>query len=357
MKRVETSKYSIAFDRADYTLFRQYIERHPPSKIVVLTDTHTNEACLPVFVQKTGFSIPIEVVKIPAGEEHKTLATCTTVWEQLSKWQADRKTLLVNLGGGVVCDLGGFVAATYMRGIPFFHIPTSLLAMADASVGGKTGVDLNHLKNQVGAFAFPQGVVIDIDYLQTLPQNHFHSGLAEMWKHGLIASEDYWRKLCSFPLNIGDVLEKAIHTSVHIKNEIVASDPFEQSYRKVLNFGHTLGHAIESCFLSHNNKAMLHGEAVAVGMLLEGYLSHLEHGFPKEELLLLYRLYSSHFTPHRFDDREVDEILSLMVHDKKNKSGQVNFVLLKQIAKPVIDCKVEDAKLKEAFTFFNGLIS
>lgn len=356
MERVETSKYSIAFDREDYTLLRKYMATHSPSKVVVLTDTHTHESCLPVFVQKANLSVPIEVLTIAAGEENKTLATCTFVWEELSRLQADRKTLLLNLGGGVVCDLGGFVAATYMRGIPFFHFPTSLLAMVDASVGGKTGVDLNHLKNQVGAFAFPQGVVIDSDFLKTLPQDHLHSGLAEMWKHGLIASEAYWRKMCGLPLNIDDALEKAIQTSVHIKNKIVTDDPFEQSHRKVLNFGHTLGHAIESYFLSNNDKTMLHGEAVAIGMVLEGYLSTLQYGFPKEELLRLYGLYSSYFTPHHFEAHEVKQILELIVHDKKNTRGNVHFVLLQHVAKPVIDCKVEASQLKEAFTFFNSLV-
>ena len=356
MEPIASTAYTISFENEVYPLLNAYLKETKPSRVVVLVDSNTQTHCLPLLLNAFEAAIEPDVICVEAGEEHKTLSTCMAVWEKLSALQIDRKALLINLGGGVVCDLGGFVASTYLRGIPFVHIPTSLLAMVDASVGSKTGVDFNFLKNQIGVFAFPKAVIIDVDYLKTLPKPHFNAGLAEMWKHGLIASESYWKQLCNLPTSTIDVVAQAIHTSVAIKNEVVANDPYEQLNRKILNFGHTLGHAVESYFLSHKTKqTLLHGEADALGMLLEGYLSHLEYNFPKAVLHQLYQLYTDHFNRYVFDANEIDDILKLLVYDKKNDKGRVNFVLLKEIGQPVIDCSVSETQLREAFTFFNTL--
>ena len=224
-------------------------------------------------------------MEIPEGEEHNTIDICTGVWEALSEYNAVRKSLMIILGGGVVTDLGGFVASTYMRGIDYINVPTSLLAMVDASVGGKTGVDLGSLKNQIGVISEGSMVLIDTSFLDTLPQNHMISGYAEMIKHGLITDKNYWDTLTQLEkLDISD-LDQLIYDSVVIKNNIVSEDPTEKGLRKILNFGHTLGHAIESYFLQNADKSpLLHGEAIAIGMILESYISHKQLGLSNEDL-------------------------------------------------------------------------
>ena len=252
MESISTKNAVVHFNSEVYTELNNYIKTEKPSKIFILVDTNTHDYCLPKFQERIeSGEIAIEVMEMPNGEEHKSIDICTGVWEALSEYNADRKSLLINLGGGVVTDLGGFVASTYMRGITYINIPTSLLAMVDASVGGKTGVDLGSLKNQVGVINEGVMVGVDTSFLDTLPQNEMISGFAEMLKHGLIYDEAYWNTLTHLEnLDLSD-LDGLIYDSIIIKNTIVTSDPTEQGLRKILNFGHTLGHAIESYFLEN----------------------------------------------------------------------------------------------------------
>jgi 3-dehydroquinate synthase len=292
-----------------------------------------------------------EIIEIEEGEINKNIATCTQVWEVLSELDADRKSAMINLGGGVVTDLGGFVASCFKRGIDFINVPTTLLSMVDASVGGKTGVDLGPLKNQVGVINQPQMVVVDTDFLDTLDQRQLNSGNAEMLKHGLITDAAYWETLKG--LTGFDNLDEYILRSVAIKNEVVQQDPTEQHLRKILNFGHTLGHAVESYFLeSKEHELLLHGEAIAVGMILEGYLSHKLTGLSKNDLEDIKATFLGRYKKVDFEKKDIDTILTLLKFDKKNSHGNVNFVLLKKIGEPAIDIKVSPELLEEAFAYY-----
>ena len=355
MISLSTKNAVVHFNSNVYSELNNFIVTTKPSKIFVLVDTNTHEFCLPKFLSELeSGTIAVEVMEMPNGEEHKTLDICVGVWEALSEYHADRKSLLINLGGGVVTDLGGFVASTYMRGIDYINVPTSLLAMVDASVGGKTGVDLGVLKNQVGVISEGSMVLIDITFLETLPQNHMVSGFAEMLKHGLIYDKNYWHILTHLDdLDISQ-LDQLIYDSVVIKNEIVSQDIKEQGVRKVLNFGHTLGHAIESYFLDHETP-LLHGEAVAIGMILESYLSSKLCGLSNDEVKAISSGILQTFPKITLPENGFDTIIKLLTHDKKNSHGIVNFVLLESIGNPKLDCKVSNELIIEAFSYYNSL--
>ena len=281
MNSIQAISYPVHFQDKGYNSLSNLIAENNYSTLFILVDENTFKSCYPKFIPNLQTDKRIEVIEIESGEEHKTIETCVGVWNVLSELGADRKSLIINLGGGVVTDLGGFVASTFKRGINYINVPTSLLAMVDASVGGKTGVDLGHLKNQIGVVNSGEMVLIDTSFLETLPKNQMRSGLAEMLKHGLIYSRDYWNKFITTETLDYDEL---IYESVIIKNSIVTKDPLEENLRKTLNYGHTLGHAIESYFLSQPEKeALLHGEAIAIGMILANYISTELSGFSKVE--------------------------------------------------------------------------
>lgn len=337
-----------------YEKLQDYLEKNRPSKIFVLVDSNTHENCLSLFLAKLKTDIDLEIIEIEAGEINKNLETCSQVWNVLSELGADRKSLMINVGGGVVTDLGGFVASCFKRGIPYINIPTSLLAMVDASVGGKTGVDLGNLKNQIGVINHSEMVLIDSLYLETLPANEMRSGLAEILKHGLINNEAYWNKVSALKeLDLTD-LDEIIKESVEIKSEVVIKDPEEKNLRKTLNFGHTLGHAIESYFLvNENKKTLLHGEAIAVGMILALYLSAELKNFPKEKLKKITAVIMDIYGKTEFEKQDIEEIIDLMKYDKKNEFGKINFVLLEDVGKPVIDCLVPNELIYQAFNFYS----
>ena len=325
------------------------------SSIFVLTDTNTNTNCLDRFLKETNLN-NCKILTMNAGEENKNLRTCEKLWNELSELGADRNSLLINLGGGVVTDLGGFVACTFKRGIDFYNIPTTLLSMVDASIGGKTGIDLGVLKNQIGIIKEPKFILIDTKWLETLPQDEIRSGFAEMLKHGLICDPQYWKEL-KFIRSISEkYLVPFIKPSIQIKSNVVSEDPIEKGIRKVLNFGHTLGHAIESYFLIHTTKnKLLHGEAIAIGMVLEAYLSTQLVGLNKEEAKEIKETFARFYPQINFRLEEVNEILELLRHDKKNKAGLINFVLLKSIGSPVIDVQVPEHLYAKAFDFYKNI--
>ncbi len=325
-----------------------------PSKVFILTDENTNTHCLPFLLKKINFQ-NIDFITIPCGEEHKSIATCMKVWETLSKSGADRNSLVVNLGGGVITDLGGFVASTFMRGIPFINIPTSLLAMVDASVGGKNGVDLGHIKNQIGVINLPEIVILDTVFLKTLPKEHIISGFAEMLKHGIIFSNEYWNRVKNIDFSNENEFEELIWDSVEIKKQIVTKDPFEKNLRKTLNYGHTLGHAIESYFLENDNKqTLLHGEAIAIGLILATHISNESLVFPKETLNDLSETILRYFPKQDFSNNDIEEIIKLMIFDKKNRNGKVLFVLLENIGVYKTDCVVGNQLILNAFNFYKN---
>lgn len=355
MKPIVTSENAIYFNSDCYPTINQFITELNPSKIFVLVDTNTHQYCLPYFMGQLSTDLPIEIIEIPEGEAHKTIETCVGVWNALSELDGDRKALMLNLGGGVVTDLGGFVASTFKRGISYINIPTTLLAMVDASVGGKTGVDLGALKNQIGVINRSEMVLIDTNFLDSLPENEMRSGLAEMLKHGLIKDLNYWNLLTDLSkLNLND-LDQLIYDSVLIKHSITSEDPNEDGIRKTLNFGHTLGHAIESYFLVQDNKTtLLHGEAIAIGMILAAYLSHKLTGLKEAELTEIKTVLSKIYGRVPFEDQDYPPIIDLLKFDKKNSHGNINFVLLEAIGAPVIDCIVSNDLILEAFEYYKS---
>lgn len=354
MKSIITKNALICFNADAYNQLNTYIKEQNPSIIFILVDTNTHNDCLPRFMERLESNdVIVEVMEIPEGEDHKTIDICMGVWEALSEYGADRKSLLINLGGGVVTDLGGFVASTYMRGIPYINFPTSLLAMVDASVGGKTGVDLGALKNQVGVINEGKIVGIDTEFLNTLPQNQMVSGFSEMLKHGLIYDKEYWNILTHLENVDISELDTLIYDSVIIKNKIVSQDPTEQGLRKTLNFGHTLGHAIESYFLENADKPpLLHGEAIAIGMVLESYISTKVCGLSKSDLNSIVSGIFKSFSKVNIEKNDINVVLELLKFDKKNSHGKINFVLLEGIGKPKIDCEVKNQTILEAFEYY-----
>jgi len=354
MDSITANDCIIHFNEVCYTSLNEHIKNNNFSKIFILVDTNTHTYCLPLFLEKLETDSIIEIIEIEEGEINKNVDTCVGVWNSLSELEADRKSLLINVGGGVVTDLGGFVASTFKRGIAYINVPTSLLAMVDASVGGKTGVDLGNLKNQIGVISNPNMVLIDTSYLQTLPQNQMRSGLAEMLKHGLIISENYWNKFKDLSkLQIND-LDDLIYESVLIKKVVVDQDPFENGLRKTLNYGHTLGHAIESYFLTNPNKtSLLHGEAIAIGIVLASYISTQLIGFPEETTNNIKNLFNSYYGKVDIQENDYTPIIDLLKYDKKNNHGNINFVLLEAIGKPRIDCLVDESIIIDSFKYYS----
>lgn len=351
MKPITTANSEIHFKSTAYETLNSYLSHNKQARIFVLVDENTRKVCLPVLAAALAKSFNYEIIEIIAGEAHKNIETCNKVWERLSKLGADRKSILINLGGGVITDLGGFVASTFKRGIQFINIPTTLLSMVDASIGGKTGVDMGILKNQIGVIREPIMVLVDTTYLQTLEKRQYISGFAEMLKHGLIRDAMYWSELKN--MLVLDIEDSHIYKSIIIKQEVVLQDPSEQGIRKILNFGHTMGHAIESYYLEHHNhKALLHGEAIAAGMVLEAYLSHKLCGLPKEEMNEIKNTFSAIYDLVTFFEEDITGVLSLLKFDKKNHAGQINFSLLKAIGMAVIDINIPDNLYTEAFAYY-----
>jgi 3-dehydroquinate synthase len=350
MQPIQGTNYSVYFNQNCYTFLDTFLEENNYSKLFILVDTNTNEYCLPHFLSMVATEVALEIIEIESGETFKSIDSCVQLWKTLTELGGDRKSLLINLGGGVITDIGGFVASTFKRGIDFINVPTTLLGMVDASIGGKNGVDLGNLKNQIGVINSPRAVLVDTVFLETLPQNEMRSGLAEMLKHGLIFDKEYWTKFNDLAHLTSDDLDDLIHQSIVIKNTIVSQDPTENGIRKALNFGHTLGHAIESYFLEDPNKtALLHGEAIAVGMILESYLSLQKELITKKEYQEIKTVIKSIFETVPFDEHDLDPIQNLLIHDKKNEFGKVQFALLDGIGKIKINQHAENKWITDAF--------
>lgn len=356
MKEIISDIGSVFGDVNAWDIMNSQVRDLHPSKVFVLTDTNTREHCAPYFQNKFKYEGTIEFLTIPAGEVHKNISTCTKVWDELSEKGADRQSLLINLGGGVITDLGGFIACTFRRGIEFIHIPTSLLAMVDASVGGKNGVDLGSLKNQIGVIKQPKMVLVDTDFLNTLPDEHMLSGTAEMLKHGLIQSQEYWDRVLAIDDSNLSMVSDVVWESIEIKNAVVKEDPLEKGIRKTLNYGHTLGHAIESyCLDSESKEHLLHGEAIAIGMILATFISSEMCGFPKKKLAEISQEIIKRFKKVVFTRNEINSIIDLLIFDKKNSNGIIYFVLLKNIGQHEINCVVPNDLIYKSFEYYENL--
>ena len=328
------------------SLVRQY------SKVAVLVDENTKKYCYPLL---QPFLATHSLIEITSGEENKHIQTCMQIWQALTNQQFDRKSLLVNLGGGVIGDMGGFCAATYKRGIDFIQIPTTLLSQVDASVGGKLGIDFGSFKNHIGVFQEPKNVLIDATFLKTLPYRELRSGFAEVVKHCLIADKKAWEKLIKNNLEQQD-WEEIIAHSVHIKNEVVEADPKEKGLRKILNFGHTVGHAVESFFLEQDvQNRLLHGEAIVIGMICEAWLA-MQKGFIKEkELQTIEEYLLEIYKKVEIPTDSFDTIVENTFQDKKNEKGLILCSLLEEIGKANYDISISTEEIKASLAYYHSL--
>ncbi len=331
-----------------------HLNKNSYSKIFFLVDTNTSEHCLPI-IAKNLLDVKYDIIEIDAGEESKNIDICIGIWRMLLDFGADRNSLLLNLGGGMVCDIGGFCASTFMRGISFINIPTSLLAQVDASVGGKTGIDLEDKKNLIGTFQSAEMVIIDPIFLHTLPAREMKAGLAEMIKHGLIYSEKHYSDLTKIIRKGGILNDKLIKQSISIKQQIVKTDPKEKGIRKILNFGHTIGHAIESLSLKKDKYPLLHGEAIAMGIVCESYLSHKYNKLSESDFNQITELILSIFDMYPLSKKNFPYLLDTMKADKKNNNGDFNFSLLSKIGSADFDVKIRLNQIEECLCWYQNL--
>ena len=316
------------------------------SKIAILTDENTRDHCLPLLGNVPGTNI-----SIPAGEENKNIGSAKKIWGELLAAGFDINSLLINMGGGMITDLGGFAASVFKRGIDFIHVPTSLTAQIDAAIGGKTGINFEEVKNQVGTFAWPDKVMVFPDFLKSLPHRELKSGFAEAMKHAIISDPAYWEFLKTFDLTTANTeFLNLIDKSIQIKMEIVEKDPMEKKERKMLNFGHSIGHAIES-FLQ---PGLLHGEAVAAGMICEAYISSKILDFPLSALEDIVCQVNKRFHKVSWENHQTDRIINKVYHDKKNKNGKLLFSLIEDIGSCIVEQEVGIDLIHESFRFYQN---
>ena len=324
------------------------------TRTYVLVDENTKKACLSLVLSELAPLTPL-VIEISSGELNKNLETCIHIWQELMADDADRKSLLINLGGGVIGDMGGFCASTFKRGMDFIQMPTTLLSQVDASIGGKLGIDFAQVKNSIGLFKDPQAVFVDPAFLQTLPPRELRSGLAEIIKHSLIADASQWHDLLLIEDLNSISWPEYLVPSLKVKQRIVAEDPFEHGIRKALNFGHTIGHAVESEALE-SDKPLLHGEAVAIGMVCESYLSHQAGLLEKEALDSISQYILKHYGHPKVDTSAREALLGLMRKDKKNENSVINFTFLKGIGHAQINQTCSDDLIMDSLEYYNGLV-
>lgn len=351
MSAIDAGSYNVYTGNDVFVQLRDLLSGRSYSRIFLLVDENTLELCVPQLVSNVETLQDAEIIETESGEENKSIEVCVQLWKTLSELGADRHSLLVNLGGGVITDMGGFIASTFKRGIDFINIPTTLLAQVDASVGGKTGVDLGRLKNEIGVFNDPRAVFIHSDFLYTLDERQLRAGFAEVIKHALIADRAYWSTVTQVDHNDAGHLSMLVARSVEIKNRIVREDPYEAGKRKTLNFGHTIGHAIEGMMLG-TSSAVLHGEAVAAGMICEAYLSNIASTLSAGELKEITAFIKSVFPQIRLPRSKDKELLALMQHDKKNVKGRLSFTLLSSIGSCGVDHYCESGQIIEALNYY-----
>lgn len=332
-----------------------------PGKVVILADENTARLVVPLLRDKSVYLAEAEMITIPTGDTHKNLDTLTAIWSRLGQLNATRTSILVNIGGGVVTDIGGFAAATFKRGIRFVNVPTTLLGAVDAAVGGKTGINFGGLKNEIGAFREADAVIISTVFFPTLPLSELLSGYAEMLKHGLLEGEDTLTRLLAYDidsekLDLGRLLS-ILEQSVEVKKRVVESDPMEKGLRKVLNLGHTIGHALESHTLE-SGKPVPHGFAVAWGLVGELVLSHLNLGYPSDSLHCVSAYVREKYDAPRITCDDYPRLLELMAHDKKNATAQaVNFTLLTAPGHPQINQTATPDQIRTSLDILRDLLT
>jgi 3-dehydroquinate synthase len=346
---------NIIFSQQIVAELRKIVQKYPAGKVFILTDQIASGFCLP-FIQPLIDECSIRHFAIPSGEENKTIQLVCLVWDFLSNNGADRKSLMINIGGGMLTDLGGFAASTFKRGMDFVNIPTTLLAQVDASIGGKTGFNFNGLKNEIGVFMEPNSVLINTNFLKSIDHENFLSGYAEMLKHGLIKSREHWEELLAFDLeniNYG-ALQEIIAHSVAVKEWHVLNDLTEQNIRKALNFGHTVGHAFES-YAMKTGRPILHGYAVVYGMITEVYLSAKLCGLDIIELNSISDWLLDKYGKFEIQKHDFEALYQLMTHDKKNEGNRINFTLIPEIGKVEINVDCPKELIIEALKYYQNI--
>lgn len=321
------------------------------SKFIILADTNTLQYCLPVLINNVPVLADAEILEVESGEDSKSFDILSGLIEALSDLKIDRKSVLINLGGGVMSDLGGLLASLYKRGIDYINVPTSLLAMADASVGGKVAVNVGSVKNIAGVFNSPKYVFVNPVFLHTLSENHWLSGYAEVLKHALIDSREHWNNLVSTNLFLIENWSDLVVKSIIIKNNIVLNDPFESNERKILNLGHTIGHGLESLMMD-NEKPVTHGEAIAAGIVIESKIA-LEQGLLNlEDFISIKETVIKNYSKIEYKSNEIDKLISYLYKDKKNEKDIISFVLLSEIGKAHINKTASIHEIKAALEFY-----
>jgi 3-dehydroquinate synthase len=352
MQTLKLSDYNIHVGDV-WPAFHAFLAEKNYSKIAILVDENTEKQCFLPY-EKQFLIYKTHIIRIKSGEINKILETCQFIWQSLFELEADRKSLLLNLGGGVIGDMGGFCAATFKRGIDFVQMPTTLLSQVDSSIGGKLGIDFFNVKNSIGVFANPKAVFIQPDFLKTVTKREILSGFAEIVKHALIMDKKRWLELLKID-NL-DTLDwtKYLVPSLKIKQKVAKIDPFEKGLRKALNFGHTIGHAVESAALDSDNP-LTHGEAIAIGMICEAYLSKILRGMPDEDLTAISGFILKHYEKYNIQKFDFQHLISLMKQDKKNEIGGINFSFLQKAGEVIVNCTATPKQIEESLAFYIGL--
>lgn len=350
MTNIDCQQYEVVFDRPWETL-NELLDKGNYSQILVLVDSNTETACLPILEEH--IALDLTKISIPSGEVHKNIDTCQSIWSQMLRHGADRHACMLNLGGGVIGDMGGFCASTFMRGIDFVQIPTTLLSQVDASVGSKLGIDYHGFKNLVGVFNEPKAVVVYRDFLKTLDKRELRSGSAEIIKHALIKDKTLWDRLTVLSSADDMSTEEIIHRNVSIKKEVVDKDPFEKGLRKILNFGHTIGHAVETEYLE-SNQVLLHGEAIAIGMICESWIATKLNMITQDELLDITSFIKLIFADLPAEISNHENITSSMLKDKKNKGGKILGSLLENIGQCTFNIPLSETLIKESLLAYQA---
>lgn len=350
MNKISLNDYEIIFDDSLESV-KDFLSAANYSSVFVLVDENTKQHCLPVLGKViSGYT----VIETKSGEANKNIATCESIWQQLIEHNADRKALFINLGGGVIGDMGGFAASCYKRGVDFINIPTTLLSQVDSSIGGKLGIDFKYGKNLIGLFRNPKAVFISPVFFNTLQQRQFINGWAEIFKHGLIQDQHQWQQYKEMDVLHTD-MNDIVFLSLQIKKAVVEADPFEKGLRKILNFGHTIGHAIEAYSLENEKDSLLHGEAIAIGMICEAYLSVKKSGLTESELEEIKTVLLKHFPKHDITAFDTEKLLSIMSIDKKNEGDTILAALLPEIGRCEYDIVLTKEDVKESLTFYASL--
>jgi len=349
MTSIKSIGYPIFFENSLQELSK-FISESNYTKVFILVDSNTEIHCLPD-LQELLKNTEYDLIEVTPGEENKNIDFCIGIWRMLLDFGAERNSLLINLGGGVITDMGGFAASTFKRGIDFVQVPTTLLSQVDASVGGKTGIDMDNVKNIIGTFTQPKAVFINTGFLKTLDEREIRSGFAEVIKHGLI----YDRPLFDTVKIAGPsgLTDQIIYRSIEIKNEVVKEDPFEKGLRKILNFGHTIGHAVESYSLSHDKSPLLHGEAIAIGFICEAYLSFKKNGLSEADLEETVAAIKAVYATYNLKRETYPALLEIMKNDKKNNAGQTSFSLLSEIGKCGFDKFCTESEIFESLDYYS----